>query len=123
MKERFRKVCFTGAALIALGCAYLLIYLKSGFAIPCVFHLITGLQCPGCGTTRMLASLVRLDFRSAWHYNPVVLAMSPMIVCIIIRDTVQWIKNGRTKSSKIENYILYVMFAVLVIFGIVRNII
>lgn len=123
MKERFHKVCFTGAALIALGCAYLLIYLKFGFAIPCVFHLITGLQCPGCGTTRMIASLARLDFRSAWHYNPVVLAMSPMIVYIIVKDTVQWIKYGRTKSSKIENYIECAMVAALVIFGIVRNII
>lgn len=123
MKERIRKVCFIGAALFISGCAYLLFYLHFGFAIPCIFNLVTGLQCPGCGVTRMIASLTRLDFASAWHYNPVVLIMSPLIAYIIIKAVIQWIKYGNTKSNRAENVMQCLMVVVLVVFGIVRNII
>lgn len=123
MKQRLRKACFIGAALFLSGCAYLFIFCKLGLAIPCVFHLITGLECPGCGTTRMFASLARLDFVSAWHFNPVVLVMLPFIAYIIVKDVVQWIKHGKTKSTRFENYMQYAMVAVLVVFGIVRNIV
>ena len=123
MKARLKKACFIGAALLILGCAYLLFYMKTGFGIPCVFNLVTGLQCPGCGTTRMLASLAKLDFKAAWHYNPVVLLMLPFIGYIVIKDVVCRIKYGKTKSSKLENYTEIAMIAVLIIFGIARNIV
>ena len=123
MKARLKKECIIGAVLLLSGCALVFIYLKFGVGIPCVFHLITGLQCPGCGTTRMLISLLKLDFRAAWHYNPVVLVMLPFLAYIIIKDTVQWIKSGRTKNSRAENAIEIAMIAALVVFGIIRNII
>lgn len=37
---------------------------------PCVFHLLTGYWCPGCGITRMLHALVHLDIAGAWRMNP-----------------------------------------------------
>lgn len=123
MKARLKKVCIIGAVLLLSGCALVFIHLRFGVGIPCMFHLITGLQCPGCGTTRMIMSLLKLDFRSAWHYNPVMLVMLPFLAYIIISDTVHWIESGQNKNSKAENGLEIAMIAVLVIFGIVRNII
>ena len=35
----------------------------------CVFHSLTGLQCPGCGTTRALHALLHGNVAAAWHFN------------------------------------------------------
>lgn len=41
-------------------------YLGSG----CVFKALFDIACPACGMTRAYTSLLRLDFASAFHYNP-----------------------------------------------------
>ena len=40
--------------------------------IPCVIHLITGLECPGCGMTRALVLVSQLDWSAAWRMNAMV---------------------------------------------------
>jgi len=37
---------------------------------PCGFHRLTGLPCPGCGTTTAFAYAVRLRFAHAFMANP-----------------------------------------------------
>src|SRR5258706_11438159 len=43
----------------------------------CVFHSLTGLQCPGCGTTRALHHLLHGDVAGAFHLNPMLFAVVP----------------------------------------------
>ena len=57
--------------------------LFAGLAVFCVFYIVTrffsiplcpvksllGVDCPGCGMTRGVSCLLRLDFRSAWEYH------------------------------------------------------
>lgn len=48
---------------------------------PCPFRALTGLWCPGCGSTRCLHALVHLDLSQAMAMNPLlVLSMAPMLV-------------------------------------------
>lgn len=123
MKERTKKAIKTSAVLFVAGCAYLLFFMKTGIGIPCFFNLITGLQCPGCGATRMFRSIALLDFEAAIHYNPVLFIMLPMILFFIGRYVYEWIRYGKFNLTKAENAIQIIMAAVLVIFGILRNII
>lgn len=45
-----------------------------GLGIPlpesCVFRLVTGVDCPGCGLTRCFISLMHGKFARAWAFNP-----------------------------------------------------
>ena len=41
-------------------------------AIPCLFTLLTGHHCWGCGLSRALWSLVQGDFLAAYRYNPAI---------------------------------------------------
>jgi hypothetical protein len=38
--------------------------------LPCPFHFITGIKCPGCGMTHACIALGRGDIETAWNYNP-----------------------------------------------------
>lgn len=39
-------------------------------APPCPFHLLAGVQCPGCGMTRAFLLLSQLRVGEAWRMNP-----------------------------------------------------
>lgn len=43
------------------------------FHMPCLFHLLTGLYCPGCGGTRAVKYLLRGQWALSFRYHPLVL--------------------------------------------------
>ena len=42
-----------------------------GGGIPCIFNLLTGFPCPGCGTTRAFATLSHLDIMESVRFHPI----------------------------------------------------
>ena len=50
------------------------------FEPPCLFLSLTGLQCPGCGSTRALKHLLRGELREAWRMNALFVAMLPVVL-------------------------------------------
>ena len=58
-----RALSFIGVFLIAVAVLSLL-------DIGCVFRLMTGIPCPGCGMTRAWLAALRLDFAAAFAYHP-----------------------------------------------------
>lgn len=42
---------------------------RHGLGIPCLFHKLTGLMCPGCGNSRAAMALLELNIRAALQYN------------------------------------------------------
>ncbi len=72
-----------GKTEIRLARAFLVLLLLAGVAqivfdsshdsislLPCPFHSLTGVQCPGCGMTRACLATGRGDVAAAWHYHP-----------------------------------------------------
>ncbi len=59
---------------------------------PCPFRNITGLPCPGCGTTRSVGALTRGDFTEAWHFNPMGYAAAAVLIILpfwLLHDAVR----------------------------------
>ena len=50
----------------------------------CPMKVLTGFDCPGCGSQRMLHALLHADFVGAWHANPFLLLMIPYIALVIV---------------------------------------
>ncbi len=123
MNYRTKRVIGILLIILSVLVAYALFCYFIGGGIPCVFNKITGLKCPGCGITRMFISLMHFDFNSAFQYNPVVLILSPVIFIIILRAIFVYIKNGDLQLGKKFDILTYVVIAILIIFGILRNII
>ncbi|WP_405013128.1 DUF2752 domain-containing protein [Kitasatospora sp. NBC_01539] len=64
------------------GAAYLRTrdpHLPGQFLPFCPVHRLTGLQCPGCGGTRMAYDLLHGDLAAAWHDNAALLLVLPLV--------------------------------------------
>jgi len=60
---------------LAAGAGLAATWLRLGLPTPfCHFHAWTGIPCPGCGTTRLIAALLSGDVLVAMGYNPLVFA-------------------------------------------------
>ena len=66
-RRHFHILLISIVVLAAVVLFYILS--RNGIGIPCLFHRITGLLCPGCGNSRAALALLQLDIFSALQYN------------------------------------------------------
>ncbi len=115
-----RKTNLKLAIIAILGfLLYYLLNLYTGFAIFCPFHKFTGFYCPGCGVTRLLFSLIKLDFYQAFRYNPLVFIL---LIIGIIYLLIKFILKKFNIIIKVPNYVWYILIIIVIIYGILRNI-
>lgn len=89
----------------------------------CVFHKVTGFDCPGCGMTRASIALVKFNFIESIKFNAAVMYG---FICYIIFMIVQAShKYFGTKgfSEKVFGILIYIGIAVLILQFIVKIII
>ena len=110
-------------AIIALiAVFYFAVNPESSRLMPqCIFHRLTGLDCPGCGSQRMIHSLLHGDFRQAWGYNPFLLCMIPVILWYA------WLDFFPAKTPRLFRFfhspaIIAALGAAIILWGIFRNI-
>lgn len=120
-KHRLKRLLLLAGLILGIGLAYAVFVRLSGLSIPCPFHAVTGLLCPGCGVTRMCLALLRLDFAAAWRANPVLLLLLPVLAALLLRQAVRYVKTGRSTLSRGESALVWGMAAVLLLWGIARN--
>lgn len=95
---------------IILFISYYYLSKYTGLYIPCIFHELTNLYCPGCGVTRMCFSILKLDFYQAFRYNPLVfILLIGFILCKLFK-------------IKLPKSALYILLLIVILYGILRNI-
>lgn len=117
-KEKINKSIKIIILLFFTLITFLYLNLKFSFFIPCLFHKITHLYCPGCGLTRMIISILKLDFYQAFRYNPLLFIMMPFIIIYEIIYYINWLQN---KDFQISKKIWYILLIITIIFTILRN--
>ena len=121
--RRLRRVLRGCAVLLAAGLGYALWVQLTGLAIPCPFRTITGFLCPGCGVTRLCLALLQGDLAAAWSANPALLLLFPVLTVLVVRLAVRYIREGHTIGPKWESALMWALIALLVVWGVVRNLI
>lgn len=89
MTLRGRRWIIGGVAAIAAMVAavyYAVDPSQSGWMPKCVFHTITGFDCPGCGSQRMIHALLNGNIREAWSFNPMLFFMLPVIAIFLFLE-------------------------------------
>lgn len=107
--------------VLAAGCAYAAFVGLTGWGIPCVFHLLTGKYCPGCGVSRMCMALLRLDLATAARYNLLILCLLPFGLVLFLHKAWQYVRTGNTKMGTGEKAFYCVAFLLCIVFTVLRN--
>lgn len=119
--ESRRRLIYTAISLVLLVAVYFGFYKITGFAMPCVFHEVTGWYCPGCGISRMLLAILSGDFYQAFRYNPLLFILLPF-AAIFFANWAYAKYNGKTSwCEKIPEWVWVALAIIIVIYGVLRN--
>ena len=115
-----RKTIRNILILVFVGVVYYFVARFTDFGLKCYIYELTGLNCPACGTTRMIVSASRLHFRESFNYNPFMFVSFPFVVGEVIYFL--YINEARKPVNRVNKMIIYIWLALFVLFGILRNI-
>lgn len=121
MKTRVQALAARAGLILGIGLAYALFWRLTGLALPCPFHALTGLWCPGCGVSRMCLALLRGDMAAAWDHNPALMLLGPALALLLGKMGAGYVRTGRTQPTRGERAAVWVLAALLLAFGVLRN--
>lgn len=122
MKERVHKVIYYMALTGMIGMTYYLFGKYTGLYIPCIFRLVTGFYCPGCGSTRLAEALIEGRFLAAFKSNEALFLLLPFLTIIFIKYLIRYIKGIQRSTTRTEKIVIGMMLVGVITFGILRNI-
>lgn len=120
-KLSIKNGLWIAAGLILLLVYYLIDPTESGFMPKCVFHQLTGLDCMGCGSQRMLHHLLHGDIKAAFEANAFLVISLPFLVFLV------WVELNRLKYPRLYGIVhslatIITITAMLVAWLLIRNI-
>ncbi len=122
-KKRERKLLKSAGILLAAGLAYYAFVSLTGLYIPCIFRLITGWKCPGCGVSHMLVAMARFHFKEAFLENAFLMILMPFAAGYVIYRIRRYVVYDDRSYKKWENIALIAVICAMVVFGVVRNVV
>lgn len=105
---------------LIFGAAYALFTIFTGIGIPCIFRLLTGYHCPGCGISRFFLHMIHLDFIGAVSQNLAVAIIFPGWVLLVLIEffcNPAWLE----KDSHFLKVLQILACVLLILFGVIRN--
>jgi len=68
------------ATAFVLTLLYLFNPVETAYSPKCIFHVMTGLNCPGCGMQRFLHAFMHGNFLEAIQYNYILIFLIPYLL-------------------------------------------
>jgi hypothetical protein len=93
----------------------------SSFYPFCMFHRMTGLNCPACGGLRAMHHALHGRFQEAFSLNPLLLSLAPVFAWIAVVQLVRFVTGREWPNPFKRSAWVWALFLVAMIFGIVRN--
>ncbi len=125
--NRSRQLAIAATAWLAVASVTIFLFLfnpaspSNQFFPRCPFRLLTGWQCPGCGTTRACYQLLHLHPVVAFKLNPLMVLTLPFIVYGFLGFTRSAITGQPQRRVFIPSTYLWAWLALIVFFWIFRN--
>lgn len=95
----------------------------SEFFPKCPVKLTTGLDCPGCGSQRVVHNLLNLDFNNALNENPLIVFLLPYIFLLFLFQNNKQLKRkySKTYSVLFGRVSILILIFVIIFYGVCRN--
>lgn len=115
-----RLIIVIGLIILAILAVIILVWQSKTIGYVCPTKRYLDIECPGCGGTRMVLSILQGDMYQAFRYNPFIMVTMPIMFLITVQQMFLFIIKG-TFSSWLDK-ILITYAITLFMFGVVRNI-
>jgi hypothetical protein len=87
----------------------------------CQLHNLTGLHCPGCGTTRAIHAALNGRFVQSLAYNTLAWIVLPIVGIALVRSLWIWYRDTPLKPYTGSPVWPWVLGAILILYGVLRN--
>jgi hypothetical protein len=124
-RTALRLVVAAGVPLLAAAGSLLLYFVdpaRSRLLPGCPTYLLTGIYCPGCGTTRMLHSLLHLRLFDALDYNVLMVFLLPVVLYAGLAAYLVFV-FGRPllPTLRLAHWISVLILVAVIVFTALRN--
>lgn len=121
--SRPKRILFIACALLLPLAAWVLYRAdpREQAFIPCVLHSLTGLYCPGCGTTRAVYLLLHGDLSGALRMNPLIPVSLPLIAYGLANFALFEGWGVKLPPRDIPLKVVIALLAVILAYGVMRN--
>jgi len=89
---------------------------------PCIFHTVTGLYCPGCGSTRAMHALLHGDIVRALGFNLLAVVAMPFIAGAIILSFIRNFTSWHVPKLDLGSRFSLFVLVLIMVFWVTRNI-
>ena len=118
-----RRVIFTLVVILSGVVLYWLDPAQYVFMPKCIFRMLTGWDCPGCGLQRAVHALLHGRFWEAVQYNYFLLLGIPYVLAVMYME---WFTSGekhlRLRRVLYHRYVLYAYVALYLAWWVLRNV-
>lgn len=127
MSETIGKIRKAPIVLIGLLAALAAVYflfdpMEAKWMPKCMFYMVTGWECPGCGSQRAVHALLHGDIADAFRANAMLLVMIPLLIVLAFLELFGNRGSGLYRRLHHPALILAIA-AVIILWGVVRNLI
>ena len=112
MTQRATTIVFAGLVAIAAVVLFVFDPTHLGILPPCPLHKLTGLWCPGCGSTRALHQLLHGNLTAAFRFNPLAISLLPLVGYLSVRG----------ERTTLKAAWIWALLGGVIIFSVLRNI-
>lgn len=89
---------------------------------PCLFHLITGYYCPGCGGTRAVRALLHGHILQSLHYHPIVPYGAAVYLYFMVTQTIERISRRRIQiGMRYHDCFLWTAVVIILMNFLIKN--
>jgi hypothetical protein len=119
-----RRWGWTLLAAAGVGSAAVLFFFdpsRHGFYPLCMFHRLTGWDCPGCGGLRATHQLLHGHLGEALRLNALVVLAVPVLMALAWRWLWVRVRGRRVPPKPLATLWIWLLLAVMLGFGLARN--
>ena len=89
---------------------------------PCMFHLLTGWYCPGCGGTRAVYALLRGQWLRSFVLHPLVPCTAAIGGWFMVSQTIERLSRGRIRIAlHFREVYIWIALGIIIVNVIVKN--
>jgi len=122
-KKSLKKILIGITALLSLMILYFFADARTSVIFPkCIFHSLTSLYCPGCGSQRAFSALLHGEIWQAVNYNLLFILCLPLLFYSSAVTVINIFKKDQlVQHIFYSTFFVKILLGVVLIFWIIRN--